>query len=94
MANAVLVLILLLSALAAVLAGMAVFSNNRPPDNRLGTILDDLDELKGVVNGLQKQLLTLERKVDKDTKDAKGEFKENLDRAVERIERKITEAMG
>lgn len=94
MANAILVLILLLSALAAILAGMAVFSNSRPPDPRLGQVLDELDELKGVVNGLQKQLLTLERKIDKDSKDAKNESKENLDRLAERLERKITEAVS
>ncbi len=94
MGNAILVLILLLSALAAVLAGMAVFSNSRPPDTRVGQVLDDLDELKGVVNALQKQLLTLERKIEKDGKDTKNELKDNLDRLAERIERKINEAVS
>lgn len=94
MSNAILVLILLLSALAAVLAGMAVFSNSRPPDARLGQVLDDLDEIKGLINGLQKQMLQIERKTDKDAKELKNESKENLDRLAERLERKINEALS
>lgn len=94
MSNAILVLILLLSALAAVLAGMAVFSNSRPPDPRLGQVLDDLDEIKGLINGLQKQMLQIERKTDKDAKELKNESKENLDRLAERLERKINEALS
>lgn len=89
--NVLLVLILMLSALAAVLAGMAVFSNSRPPDGRLGQVLDDLDELKGLVNQLQKSVLQLERKQDKDQKDAKGELKDLLERLADRIDKRLQE---
>lgn len=89
--NVLLVLILMLSALAAVLAGMAVFSNSRPPDGRLGQVLDDLDELKGLVNQLQKSVLQLERKQDKDQKDAKGELKDLLERMADRIDKRLQE---
>jgi hypothetical protein len=89
--NVLLVLILMLSALAAVLAGMAVFSNSRPPDGRLGQVLDDLDELKGLVNQLQKSVLQLERKQDKDLKDSKTELKDLLERMAERIDKRMQE---
>lgn len=89
--NVLLVLILMLSALAAVLAGMAVFGNSRPPDGRLGQALDELDELKGLVNQLQKSVLQLERKLDKDQKEAKGELKDLLERMAERIDKRLQE---
>ena len=89
--NVLLVLILMLSALAAVMAGMAVFSNNRPPDNRLGQALDDLDELKGLVNQLQKSVLQLERKQDKDQKEGRAELKDLLERMAERIDKRLQE---
>jgi len=91
MANGLAVLILLLSALSAILAGMAVFSNSRPPDLRFNQVLDDLDELKSLVNQLQKSVLQMERKMEKDQKDSRSELKESLDKSVERLERKIQE---
>ncbi|HOD33799.1 MAG TPA: hypothetical protein PKO12_09990 [Holophaga sp.] len=87
--NVLLVLILMLSALAAVLAGMAVFSNSRPPDGRMGQVLDDLDELKGLVNQLQKSVLQMERKQDKDQKEGKAELKDLLERMAERIDKRL-----
>jgi hypothetical protein len=46
--NPLLLLILLLSALATILAGMGVFGNSRPPDPRLNSLLNDLDDMKGL----------------------------------------------
>jgi len=91
MANGILILILMLSAIAAILAGLAVFSNNRPPDARLGQVQEDLDELKGVVNSVQKQLLQIERKLDKDLKESRTELREHMDRLGERVERRLAE---
>jgi len=91
MATSLLIVILLLSALAAILAGMAVFSNQRPPDPRLATMLDEIDEMKGLMNGIQKQLLQIERKLDKDMKESKNESREGMERIVERIERRLIE---
>lgn len=93
MANGLAVLILMLSALSAILAGMAVFSNSRPPDLRVNQLLDDLDELKSLMNQLQKSVLQIERKMEKDQRDARSEFKETLDKGVERLEKRIQEAI-
>ena len=94
MGNGLLVLILLVSALAAVLAGMAVFSNSRPPDARLGQLMDDMDEIKGLVNQLQKSVLQVERKMDKDTKDGRTELKDLLERVADRIDKRLQEMAG
>lgn len=91
MSNVLLLLILMMAAMAAILAGMSVFSNNRPPDARLNQVLDDMDEIKGLVNQLQKSILQLERKLDKDQKDARNEIKDLLDKTTERLERKVQE---
>ena len=94
MSNGLGVLILMLSALAAMLAGMSVFSNSRPPDARLNLVMDELDELKGLLNQLQKSVLQLERKSDKDQKEAKAELKEVLEKVAEKIDRRIQELAG
>ena len=94
MSNGLSILILLVSALAAVLAGMAVFSNSRPPDGRIGQVMDDLDEVKAAVNQLQKSILQLERKMDKDGKDARAELKDLLERVAERIDKRLQETGG
>ncbi len=91
MGNSLLFLILLVSALAAILAGMAVFSNSRPPDVRVNQVMDDLDEIKGLVNQLQKSVLQIERKMDKDTKDSRAELKDLLERMAERIDKRMQE---
>lgn len=89
MANGLLVLILMLCALAAILAGVSVFSNSRPPDPRLNQTLDDLDEIKGILNQLQKSLLQMERKIEKDQKEGRSELKEVLEKVGERIDQRI-----
>ena len=94
MSNGLSILILLVSALAAVLAGMAVFSNSRPPDGRIGQVMDDLDEVKAAVNQLQKSILQIERKIDKDGKDARAELKDLLERVAERIDKRLQETGG
>ncbi len=94
MSNSLAILILLVAALAAVLAGMSVFSNSRPPDARLNQVMDDLDEVKAAVNQLQKSVLQLERKVDKDGKDGRAELKDLLERVAERIDKRLQESGG
>jgi len=91
MANGLAVLILMLSALSAILAGMAVFANSRPPDIRFGQMMEDLDELKSLVNQLQKSVLQMERKMEKDQRDIRTEFKETLEKGLEKVERKLHE---
>lgn len=94
MSNGLEILILMLSALAAMLAGMSVFSNNRPPDTRLNLVMDELDELKGLLNQIQKSILQLERKAEKDQKEAKSEMKEVLEKVAEKIDKRIQEIAG
>jgi uncharacterized protein YlxW (UPF0749 family) len=94
MSNALAILILLVAALAAVLAGMAVFSNSRPPDGRINQVMDDLDEVKAAVNQLQKSVLQLERKLDKDGKDGRAELKDLLERVADRIDKRLQESGG
>ncbi len=91
MANALLILILLISALAAILAGMAVFGNNRPPDGRMNTVLEDLDEVKGVLSQLQKSFLQIERKIEKESKDTRAELKDQLEQLRETIDKRLQE---
>jgi len=91
MGNGLAVLILLLSALSAMLAGMAVFSNSRPPDARVNAVLDELDEVKNLVNQLQKSVLQLERKIEKDQKVSMGELREVLEKVAERIDKRLME---
>jgi len=94
MSNGLAILILMLSALAAMLAGMSVFSNSRPPDARLNLVMDELDELKGLLNQIQKSILQLERKAEKDQKDTKAELKEVLEKVGEKIDKRIQELAG
>jgi len=84
-------LILMCSALAAVLAGMSVFSNSRPPDGRINQVMDELEELKGLLNQMQKSVLQLERKFDKDTKDGRTELKDVLEKMAEKIDKRMVE---
>ena len=84
-------LILLCAALAAVLAGMSVFSNSRPPDARINQVMDELEELKGLLNQMQKSILQLERKFDKESKDGRQELKDVLEKVAERIDKRLVE---
>lgn len=87
MSNALLLLIILLSACSAVLSGMAVFSNSRPPDNRVNHVIEEQEELKGLLAQVQKSLLQLERKIEKDQKDARNELKELLEKIAQQLEK-------
>ena len=89
MSNGLAVLILLLSALSAMLAGMAVFSNSRPPDGRINQVMDELDELKALLNQIQKSVLQLERKIEKDQKGVQTETREILEKVAERIDKRL-----
>ena len=84
----------MLSALAAMLAGMSVFSNSRPPDGRLNLVMDELDELKGLLNQLQKSILQMERKTEKDQKEAKAELREVLEKVAEKIDKRIQDIIA
>lgn len=89
--NPLLLLILLLSALATVLAGMGVFSNNRPPDPRLNSLLNDIDDIKGMLSQLQKSVLQTERKLEKEVQISRTESREVVEKLAEVLDKRMKE---
>jgi hypothetical protein len=56
--------------------------------------MDDLDEVKAAVNQLQKSVLQIERRMDKDQKDSRAELKDLLERIADRIDKSLRESAG
>jgi biopolymer transport protein ExbB/TolQ len=92
--NPLLLLILLLSALATVLAGMGVFSNSRPPDPRLNSLLNDIDDIKGMLSQLQKSVLQTERKLEKEVQTSRNENREVVEKLAEVLDKRMKELVG
>ena len=92
--NPLLLLILLLSALATVLAGMGVFSNNRPPDPRLNSLLNDIDDIKGMLSQLQKSVLQTERKLEKEVQVSRNETREVVEKLAEVLDKRMKDLVG
>jgi outer membrane lipoprotein-sorting protein len=92
--NPLLLLILLLSALATVLAGMGVFSNSRPPDARLNSLLNDIDDMKGMLSQLQKSVLQTERKLEKEIQVSRNESREVVEKLAEVLDKRMKELVG
>lgn len=92
--NPLLLLILLLSALATVLAGMGVFSNSRPPDPRLNNLMNDLDDIKGMLSQLQKSVMQTERKLEKEIQASRNETREVVERLAEVLDKRMKELVG
>ncbi len=89
--NPLLLLILLLAALSTILAGMGVFGNSRPPDPRLNSLLNDLDDIKGVLSQIQKSVLQTERKLEKEIQTSRTENREVVEKLAEVIDRRLKE---
>ena len=85
--------ILLISTVAAVLAGVAVFTNIAPEppkeDPRIGVILEIIkglsDKLAFSQEEIQKDLLLMDRKMEKEIQGARKEVVEHVDKSVEII---------
>ncbi|HLP30195.1 MAG TPA: hypothetical protein VK150_02460 [Geothrix sp.] len=92
--NPLLLLILLLSALATVLAGMSVFSNSRPPDPRLNSLVNDLDDIKGMLAQLQKSVMQTERKLEKEVQAGRSESRELVEKLAEVVDKRLKELVG
>ncbi|BDU68334.1 hypothetical protein GETHOR_04350 [Geothrix oryzae] len=92
--NPLLLLILLLSALATVLAGMGVFSNNRPPDPRLNNLMNELDDIKGMLSQLQKSVLQTERKLEKEIQTNRNENREVVEKLADVLDKRMKELVG
>ena len=88
-ANPLLLLILLLAALATVLSGLAVFGNSRPPDPRLNSLLNDLEDMKGMLSQIQKSVMQTERKLEKEIQSARSEGREVTEKLAEVIDRRL-----
>jgi hypothetical protein len=92
--NPLLLLILLLSALATVLAGMGVFGNSRPPDPRLNSLLNDLDDMKGMLSQLQKSVLQTERKLEKEIQASRTEGREVVEKLADVLDKRMKDMVG
>ena len=92
--NPLLLLILLLSALATVLAGLGVFGNSRPPDSRLNSLLNDLDDIKGMLSQIQKSVLQTERKLEKEIQLARTENREVVEKLAEVLDKRMKDLVG
>lgn len=92
--NPLLLLILLLSALATVLAGMGVFSNSRPPDPRLNNLANELDDIKGMLSQLQKSVMQTERKLEKEIQTSRNENREVVEKLAEVLDKRMKELVG
>lgn len=93
-ANPLLLLILLLAALATVLSGLSVFGNSRPPDPRLNSLLNDLEDMKGMLSQIQKSVMQTERKLEKEIQSARSESREVTEKLAEVIDRRLKELVG
>ncbi|NWJ40708.1 MAG: hypothetical protein HXX12_07030 [Geothrix sp.] len=89
--NPLLLLILLLSAFATVLAGIGVFGNSRPPDPRLNSLLNDLDDIKGMLSQIQKSVLQTERKLEKEVQISRTENREVVEKLAEVLDKRLKE---
>lgn len=92
--NPLLLLILLLAALATVLAGLGVFGNSRPPDPRLNSLLNDLDDIKGMLSQIQKSVLQTERKLEKEIQLARTENREVVEKLAEVLDKRMKDLVG
>ena len=92
--NPLLLLILLLAALSTILAGMGVFGNSRPPDPRLNSLLNDLDDIKGMLSQIQKSVLQTERKLEKEIQIARGENREVVEKLAEVLDKRMKDMVG
>ena len=94
MANSLLAVTMILAALAAILAGIAAFSGNRPPDPRVNQVMDEMEEIKSLIVQMQKSVIQMERKSDKESRDFRNELKELLERIADKIDKRLTEIAG
>jgi hypothetical protein len=93
-ASPLLLVILILCAMCAVLAGMAVFSSSRPPDTRVNMVIQEMEELKGLVSQLQKSVIAMDRKLEKESRDARTETREVLEKLGSELDKRMRDLVG
>lgn len=93
-ASPLLLVILILCAVCAVLAGMAVFSSSRPPDVRVNMVIQEMEELKGLVSQLQKSVLAMDRKFEKENRDTRNEQREVMEKLAAELDKRMRELVG
>jgi len=89
-----LLLILVLAALATILAGLGVFGNSRPPDPRLNSLLNDIDDMKGMLSQVQKSVMQTERKLEKEIQAARNENREVVEKLADVVDKRLKELVG
>ena len=87
----VLLVILMLCAVCAILAGMSVFTTQKPPDQRLNLVINEMEELKGLVSQIQKSVMAMEKKMEKERSEARIEQREILEKLGETLDKKLKE---
>jgi uncharacterized protein HemX len=92
--NVLQLVILVLAALAAMMAGLAAFGQNKPPDARINQVMGEMDEMKSMILQMQKSVMQLERRGDKESKELRAELKEVLERMADRIDKRLAEIAG
>ena len=73
------------------LAGIGVFGNSRPPDPRLNSLLNDLDDIKGMLSQIQKSVLQTERKLEKEVQISRTESREVVEKLAEVLDKRLKE---
>ena len=81
-------------ALATILAGLGVFGNSRPPDPRLNSLLNDIDDMKGMLSQVQKSVMQTERKLEKEIQAARNENREVVEKLADVVDKRLKELVG
>jgi hypothetical protein len=99
MTTALGITILLIATIAAILSGVAVFTNIAPeapkPDPRIGEMQESLrvfeEDVNKTLEGMQKALLLMEHRLGKDAVERKNELKGHLDTYIEVLLKAISD---
>ena len=89
--------ILIISTIAAILAGIAVFTNIAPEppkeDPRIAVIIEQIKDFEEGMNytleEIQKSLLLMERKIQKEAREVQKELLEHIDASMEVLHKAI-----
>ena len=94
--TALLIVILLISIVSSILAGVAVFTNVAPEppkdDPRVDQVIIGLEDIRATLEEIQKTLLLMERKIEKDAKEVSKGLIEHLDNVKITLQKNILDA--
>jgi hypothetical protein len=84
------IMILIMSAIAAILAGIAVFTNVRPekPDDpRIEPIREGVDDIRIKLDETLKTMMLMDAKFEKEFKDVRAEARDMYEKTIGSIDR-------